>query len=487
MEIRAFLGKTIVLGCLLATALPLHACAGGGAGPSPEKQGGDPRAASLRFKDCNLVLVSFDALQAAHVGSLGYARDVTPTIDAMARQGFSFSNAISAASWTVPSSMSWFTGVMPSEHGLVNKFAVYDSQVQKLSRLDELAPGLVTLAEVFRANGYATGGFTGNAGVSGAFGYAQGFDTYFFEKGKFGSMATSATEALKWLRKIDGRKFFLFLHGYDAHGQSVPAGGFDYRFADEKYDGRYTGAAREQEELREQGLAAGRVSLRPEDVEFWRAIYDEKIQRVDGIFRQFLEELDKLGLAENTVFILTSDHGTEFYEHGRFDHGFSLYNELIRVPLVIRLPGNVQGRTVEDTVSSLDVMPTILDLLDLRVPPEVGGRLRGASLVPAMRGEPVGRDVFSETDYRQYTYKRAIITKEGQKFIYTLETRDRELYDLRKDPGETTDLVAQEPQLAYELEQRLFGYFKAIGQDLNERSWAVGLNPVYESQARPAR
>ncbi len=383
--------------------------------------------------------------------------------------------------------MTWFTGVMPSEHRLVNKFAVYNSQVQRLSKLEELSPDLVTLAEVFKANGYSTGGFTGNAGVSGAFGYAQGFDVYFFEKGKFGSMATSAVEALSWLRENEGKRFFLFLHGYDTHGQSVPAGGFDYRFVDENYDARYRGTAKEQEELRERGLAAGRISLRPEDVDFWRAIYDEKIQRVDMIFRNFMEELERLGLTERTIFVLTSDHGTEFYEHERFDHGFSLYNELIHVPLIIKLPGNVDGRTIDDRVSSLDVMPTIVDLLDLRVPPGADKQLRGTSLVPSMRGESVGRDVFSETDYRQYTYKRAITTKDGWKLIYTLETRDRELYDLRKDPGETVNLIEEEPQTAYELEQRLFSYFKGIGQDLNEKHWTVGLNPVYESQAKPAR
>ncbi len=467
--------------CLLAAGLWLHGCATGPAtrAPRAEPAPGD----ALRFPGYNLVLVSFDALQAAHLGSLGYPRDVTPTIDAVARDGFSFSNAVSVASWTVPASMTWFTGVMPSSHGLVNKFAVYTPEVQKLSKLGELAPHLVTLAQVFRDNGYATGGFTGNAGVSGGFGYDQGFDRYFFEKGTFGSMAVSAQQALEWLEEHRGEKFFLFLHGYDVHGQSAPAGGFDYRFVEAGYDGRYTGSPREQEALREEGLATGRVALREEDVRFWRAVYDEKIQRTDAVFARFLEAFERLGLADRTIFLLTSDHGTEFSEHQRFDHGFSLYGELLRVPLVLKLPGVSGGRVIEDRVSSLDVMPTVVDLLGLRVSPEVRRQMQGESLVPALGGEPVARDVFSETDYRQYTYKRSITTPEGWKFIYTLETRQGELYDLRRDPGETVNLVGQEPRTAYELEQRLFRYFEGIGHDLHGRRWEVGLNPVYPSQA----
>ncbi len=452
-------------------------------GQSPNTAG-EKGGGAFKFSDYNLVLVSFDALQAAHVGSLGYARDVTPTIDAMAEGGFSFSNAISVSSWTVPASMTWFTGVMPSEHGLINKYSVYNSQVQKFSNLKELSPNLVTLAEVFKENGYATGGFTGNAGVGGVFGYGEGFDRYFFEKGKFGSMGASAEEALRWLSQNKDNKFFLFLHGYDAHGQSVPAGGFDYRFVDKGYDKRYTGSAKEQEGLREEGLARGSLSMRPEDVRFWQAVYDEKIQRMDEIFKKFLTEFEKLGLIERTIFVLTSDHGTEFYEHGRFDHGFSLYNELIQVPLVIKFPGHMSGKTIDDQVSSLDVMPTILDLLNLRVSPGVRKQLRGSSLVAALKGEEVNKDVYSETDYRQYTYKRSLITKDGWKFICTLEDRQMELYNLMDDPGETKNLVEQEARRAYELEQRLFYHFKAMGHDLDSRRWEVGLNPVYESQAK---
>jgi arylsulfatase A-like enzyme len=439
----------------------------------------------LHYRDCNLVFVSFDALQAAHVGHLGHHRNTTPTIDAIAKNAFTFTNAISVASWTVPASMTWFTGVYPCEHRMVNKFAVWAPPVQKVANLKEMAPNLFTLAEILKQNGYVTGGFTGNAGVSGGFGYEQGFDVYYHEQGIFGSMDLSIPRALEWLKKNRDKKFFLFLHGYDIHGQNTPANGYDYRFVDPTYDKKYVGSELEQEALREEGLRKGQLTMRDADARFWRDIYDEKIQRTDEKFRRFLEEFEKLGVSDKTVFVLTSDHGTELYEHRRFDHGFTLYQEHIHVPLVIQTPGiNPAARRIEDRISSIDVMPTMLDLLGIELTQQVKQQLRGTSLTPAIRGERENRDVFSETDYREYTYKRSIVTPDGWKLIYTLENLQRELFNLRDDPGETANLVEKEPKRADELERKLFAHFKSIGHDLTAKRWTIGLNPVYPMQGK---
>ncbi len=474
---------TALAAALLAVLIPCGCQCGAGPIPSiPTDSTALPRA--LKFKDCNLVFVSMDALQAAHVGVLGYPRHVTPTLDTLAREGFQFTHAYSVASWTVPASMTWFTGVYPSEHRMTNKFAVYAPPVKKPANLKELSPELATLADVLKQNGYTTGGFTGNAGVSGGFGYEQGFDVYYSEPGKFGGFDRSIPEALSWLRANRDKKFFAFLHGYDVHGQYVPASGYDYRFVEPGYDRKFTGSVQEQEALREEGLERGHLTLRDEDVRFWRAVYDEKVQRADERFRHFLEEFDKLNLRGKTLFVVTSDHGTELYEHRRLDHGFTLYDEQIRVPLFIRLPGGSVGTVVAERVSSIDVMPTILELLDIRVSDRVQKQLRGTSLVPAMAGHPVGRDLFSETDYRQYTYKRSVIAPDGWKFIYTLESKTRELFDLRADPSESRNLTAAEPNRAADMERKLFAHFAAIGHDLTGHSWEIGLNPVYSSQGK---
>ncbi|HAY80864.1 MAG TPA: hypothetical protein DCY79_13740, partial [Planctomycetaceae bacterium] len=261
------------------------------------------------YQDYNLVFVSLDALQAAHVGCLGYHRPTTPTIDSIAASGINFRNAVSVASWTVPASMTWFTGVYPSEHRVVNKYAVYNPPETQVADLRKLAPQLLTLADVLKRHGYTTAGFTGNAGVSGGFGYEQGFDVYHYEPGKFGRMDDSVPRALEWLQTNHDKKFFLFLHGYDVHGQSEPPGGYDYRFVDADYDRRYTGAALEQELLRETGLEQGQLTMRDEDVQFWRAVYDEKIQRLDAQLKTFIDGLTELGLRHQTILVLTADHG----------------------------------------------------------------------------------------------------------------------------------------------------------------------------------
>ena len=220
--------------------------------------------------------------------------------------------------------------------------------------------------------------------------------------------------------------------------------------------------------LREEGLEKGRLTPRPADVRFWRAVYDEKVARADAQFAHFLAEFDALGVTGKTLFVLTSDHGTELYEHDRLDHGFTLYDEQVRVPLVLKLPDRAAaGAAVDARVSSIDLMPTVLDLLDVAVPERVRAQLRGRSLVPAMRGEPLeARDAFAETDYREYTFKRSVVAPDGWKLIYTLETKARELYDLTADPGEQTNLAGAAPARADELERRLFAHFKAIGHDL---------------------
>ena len=319
------------------------------------------------YAGSNVIFVSFDALQAAHTGCLGYSRETTPTIDRFAEEGFLFKNAISQSSWTVPATMSYFTSLYPSQHKLINKYSTYTDEEKVLSNLKELSPEAVTLAQILKENGYATGGFTGDAGVGARFGFAQGFDTY-FEGPKFSGMEQSIPAALEWLKKNSKNKFFLFLHGYDVHGQHDPSGGFTREFVDPPYNGRLKGGKEEQGVIREEGLEKGHIELTDEDVRFWRALYDEKIKDVDELFSGFADELRKMGLLENTIIVLCSDHGTEFYEHQRFDHGFSLYDELIRVPLIFRLPRTKGSVVIEGQVRGIDVMPTVLELLGVKVP-----------------------------------------------------------------------------------------------------------------------
>lgn len=440
-----------------------------------------PASAAPLCKGCPIVFVSFDATQASHVRSLGYERETTPVFDELARRGALFTQAVSPASWTVPTGLSWFTGTYPSVHKVTNKFSEFTAEKQVIANLRKLSPELKTLAEVLRENGYATGGFTCDAGVNGVFGYSLGFDVYFDSVPPFSPMDHSIPRALAWLKTAKDRPYFLFLHGYGNHGQSSPTGGFDRRYVDAGYAGPYDGSPAQQRELREKGLA-GEIDMAEADVRFWRAIYDEKIARTDALFGQFLEVMAQIGADRRVVFVLVSDHGTEFYEHRKFDHGATLYDELVHVPLAIVVPG-AAPRVVREQVTTMDLMPTLLEIVGVEPSPELRAQMRGRSLVPALRGEAFSaRDVFFETDYRLFTHKRGVRSADGWKLIYTLESEGLELYDLKTDPGETKNLAKADAAKTLELLDKVRAHYRELGASLT--SFRMGCSPVYADQCK---
>ncbi|MFA6093755.1 MAG: sulfatase [Elusimicrobiota bacterium] len=436
-------------------------------------------------KDCNVVLISLDALQAAHVHSLGCARNTTPNFDRLAARGTLFTQAVSPASWTLPASMSWFTGLEPTLHGVVNKFTTFSSEKAVISHVRDTAlPGTRTLGEVFSAAGYAAAGFTGDAGVNGIFGFKEGFEVYSDSVPPFSGLARSVPPAAQWLRKNKDRRFFLFLHGYDVHGQAFPEGGLDNRFVPKDYAGPFTGSPAQQRQLRERGLAQGSLGLSAQDVDFWRAAYDEKAQRMDERLGEFLRVLEETGVSSRTIIVALSDHGTELLEHGRLDHGFTLYDELVRVPLAIVCPGTAPRKLVREQVGTLALFSTLLDLTGVRPASLPKEQLSEPSLAPLLTGEGAGRDVYMETDYRLFARKRGLRTSDGWKFVRGFDDGSRELYDLNKDPGETVDLFSREPERARELEARLLAHYRRLGADLEKRAWTPGCLPVYGDQCR---
>ncbi|MCL4338145.1 sulfatase [Patescibacteria group bacterium] len=398
----------------------------------------------ISCRDCNIVLIVLDPLRADHIHSYGYMRDTTPTIDSLASHGFAFTNDISASSWTLPADMSLLTGVYPSRHKVLNKYTLLSPGSQIISNLKVLAPDIVTFAEFLKKNGYATGGFTGSAAVNREFGYSAGFDTYVDDK-DFAGLPYTYPKAIDWIKAHKENKFFVFLQGYDTHGEYVPQGGYDFRFLDFPYKGKLTGSKDEEVQLRESGLAQGKLFLSKDDVRFLNAIYDEKLQRADTELAKFLSEYKKLGLMDKTIFVFTSGHGEELYDHGQIDHGHSLYQELIHVPLIISVPGMSSGVKINSLVSSIDVMPTVLSVLDIAPDDVLKKQMQGVSLIPAMEGGKMNLDAFSETDYRYAVFKRAFITSDGWKIITDLETNINELYNLGSDKKELGDLSSQNP------------------------------------------
>lgn len=428
---------------------------------SSKNKRSETRKGFASYKDYNLIIIGFEPLGAKHIGAYGYSKNTTPNLDKFSATAFLFRNAISPSSWTLPVFMSWFTSLYPSQHKLVNKYSSYTDTEQTLSDLSNLSPSVVTLAQVLKSAGYKTAGFTGGAALTGSFGYRLGFDTY-FDKATFGGFELAMPKALEWLQTHKGNKFFLFLAGYDVHGRYPLPQNYNNTFADPNYTGKYKGSQEEYWELRNRSVDRLPLNLTQEDVKFWESIYDAKILEADKRFKAFIEQLKAMGLMDNTIIIVSSGSGNEYYEHHAFDHGLSLYDELIHVPLIIRIP-HIKGRSIASQVRTIDIMPTVLDLLQIDCAQSIAKQMQGTSLAPLMTGQQeLQLDAFSETDYLLQVFKRSWRTHDGWKYIHSLDTEKRELYHLSEDPRELNNLIHSHSQIAYELEQKLFKHLNTI-------------------------
>jgi len=359
---------------------------------------------------CNVVLVSFDTLRADHTGFHGYRRPTTPNLDRLAERAVVFENAISQSAWTRPAHASMFTGLYPSEHGMI-----------AVGRNVALDPRQPMLAGVLRANGYATAAFTGGGNMSAHFGFDAGFDDFRSPGRRF---ENSLADVETWLDSVGERPFFLFVHGYDAHRpyRSLPG---DHAAVGVSSTAPAVGMKR-----------ACRTGRSPADVAAHIDEYDAAIHRGDRAIGRLLESLARRGRMDDTVVVITSDHGEEFLEHGGCFHIRSLHREIVHVPLLYYVPGVDPGRVAALVPASVSIAPTILDLVG------VGRRLReGPSLAPFVGGRktPDFDYVVSETFVRyrggRYGHVRAL-TGEREKVIRrTLDGRE-EYYDLTSDPGE---------------------------------------------------
>jgi len=412
---------------------------------------------SIKRPGYNLILIAFEPLGANHLSSYGYGKETTPNLDAFGREAVLFENAVSPSSWSLPVFMSWFTSLYPSQHKVVNKYKNKENKTADiLTSLPDLSPGTLTMTQIFRDKGYRAAAFTGGASLAKGFGFGAGFEVYYDEIRLAGFDRTMPL-AFDWLKEHRDEKLFLFVQGYDVHGRFPLKREFLGRFMDRPYKGPAGATEDEYWALRDRNLADGGLTMSPEDANLWKAVYDAKIHAADQRFGEFINRLRELGLLDNSIIVVSSGSGNEYFEHGRIDHGHSLYEELIHVPLLVRIPGQ-EHRRVADLVRTLDIMPTVFDILDMQVETQVSRQMRGVSLVPLMTGGNIHLDGVSETDYLLHTFKRSIKTYDGWKLIVTLESEKRELYNLNHDPDEQNNLVQEKGRMAYELEQKLFGY-----------------------------
>jgi arylsulfatase A-like enzyme len=402
----------------------------------------------------SVLLIVIDALRTDALGCYGNERAQTQTLDALANEGILFRSARSSISWTLPAHASLFTSVFPNQHGAIKSTT-------------RLADHFTTLAEVLRDSGWSTAAITDGGFVTSTFGLMQGFDFVSAARpspgtlGKGAGVRTIANRAWQWIRKQTG-PYFAFVHTYQVHEPYAPPERFRQRLV-RPYAGELSDAVRVRELRRRQ--AAGEMTA--DDLRYVRDLYDAEVAYTDEVLGQFFRKLRDGGQLDSTIVIVTSDHGEDFGEHEHFGHSTWLYETLLSIPLIIRLPrGDGRSRVVDYPVRLVDVAPTVLDLVNLPVPPMwIGTNLLHATesrelLATVTRGKPGAK----EESRRELRTAFALV--DGQRKIVRYPPRfagpedhpDRHIYsifDLAVDPAELHDLWT--PGDSSELDRRFEG------------------------------
>ncbi len=393
----------------------------------------------------NVVLMILDTVRADRLGCYGNSEGITPAIDRFARDGVLFENCYSQAPWTLPAVASIFTSLYPSQHGA-------GGHESKFSMLGE---GIVSVAELFKTAGRATGAVANVRFITSRFGVTGGFDTVDVVNGGRSNRRMRRAErttdaALGWIDGCADKPFFLMVHYYDPHLVYDPPQPYRRRFAsarDAETKGYVFGTDKDVKAMRSKGKKpSAETVLRLEK------LYNGEVAYTDSAVGRFLEGLAERGLEDKTAVVLTADHGEEFLEHGGFEHGHTLYNELLHVPLVIRRPGHIGAglpaagekspARVGQTVRLIDIAPTMCEMGGI----EGSKDFMGESMVGMFGGGRFDeRVVFGEGNLWGPT--RTAFCTGGSKLILQGSGDGVELYDLQTDPAEKKNLARQRPKL----------------------------------------
>lgn len=437
----------------------------------------------IRKDEPNIILISVDTLRADHLGCYGYSRDTSPTIDQLAKEGVLFVNTYSHSPTTLPSHMSMLTSLYPTNHGVYTV-----SLGRSLREGQKLDPSIVTLPDLLRSKNYFTTAITGGGQVSSYYGFSKGFDCYQENKG---NLLEDTAESLfektaHWINNNRDKKFFLFLHTYQVHTPYVPPSPYDRMYLNKKAKWK-EGYLIEILEERQ-----GKYSkLTNDEKENLISLYDGEIRYADEYFiKPLIAELKKLNLYDQTMIIITSDHGEEFYEHKGWEHGHSLYNELIRVPLIIKFPHDkFKGKTVESVARIIDIVPTILGETNIGYR---DNNFDGNSLLDLLKGEEKSSrtstgyyffaNITDEPGVISYILLKTCIIKNNYKLIinenypnpkkqptylfanispppYLLEKM--ELYNIKNDSLEKKNLANQDEKKMQELKELINQYYQS--------------------------
>jgi len=394
----------------------------------------------------NIILVSIDTLRADHLGCYGYTRSTSPNLDKLADDAVLFENTFSNTSWTLPAHVSLLTSLNSANHKVLNA-------------LQKLNPNLLTLADILRNNDYLCAAFTGGGYLSCRYGFSKGFDTY-QEIRKNGDLSVRFDESeslcgrmSEWLDKNFKKDFLLFLHTYQPHAPYENNSDIGKIFLNKNS---------KWQKIRGKDIFRGRSKrnsiISKEERENIIALYDGEIRYTDEyLIKPMINKLKELDIYDKTMIIVTSDHGEEFYEHKNWLHGITLYNESIKIPLIIKFPNSLyKGKKLSNTVRITDIMPTILE--EANVNPS-SFKLDGKSLLSIIKGEEKQDRTFycdlnlrkiidsspsmyatNKNNLKLITYNK-IRSSLSKEIVVEFEGKKIELYDIKKDSYETKNLA----------------------------------------------
>ena len=451
----------------------------------------------------NIILITLDTVRADHVSSYGYTRETTPNLDSFSQEGVLYKHAYATASWTLPSHASLFTGMYPNKHGAHYNSNVVFQYFDKTQRGEKFALEQLfknafaffkeenhTLAEILSERGYRTAGVIGGIMCSALWGTGQGF-AYYNEKisnivhdikifliyqtvrlvlplddflCQYGyhvkRLASRVNEAaFQWLEKNYDQPFFLFLNYFDAHDPYLPPPPYDKYFGEidksilRKYNPEGGPSYITSERTLSQLVIDGHKRLSPEEKNLFISLYDGEIRYLDDCLNALFEKLKALKIYDNSLIIVTSDHGEAFGEHNKMYHSITLYEEVLRVPLIVKYPYSSRRGVVEKKVSLVDIFPTVLTLLGYPLPAGIDGEPIDDS------DHPIIAEVYTDLNVAMSTSRRYLrdlkaVYQGKDKYIWASNGLN-ELYDLEKDPGEEGNLIEKFPERAEVMQKTL--------------------------------
>ena len=386
----------------------------------------------------NVLIVALDALNPSHLGCYGYKRKTSPNIDFLASEGVLWENAFATAPYTLASTGSLLTGLYPDFHGVIGSG-------------DRLPEEFQTMAETFQDNGYETGMFLATPNATAIFGYTQGFEHVWSPKRVINADEISR-QVVQWLTKIGKNKFFAYVHVREPHDPLTPPQDYLRLFRDDpnfrlpEYDYGIAPPAEDQSKIID--------------------AYDANLAFGDAGVGNMVQHLRNTGLWEKTIVIVLSDHGEAFWEHGIQGHNRTLYDEMIRIPLLMRFPDESGLRNIRKSqlAGNVDLFPTLADLLELNTR---GIHAQGKTLLPYLGAGNEEYRVLLSRKYGDPTYA----IRSGQaKYIRRFKHPRNEFYIFASDPGEKKNSIDQHPisSAFYRIElekmlKRILGERKSLG------------------------